>query len=129
MNRLLITTAMAELAAGVALLCWPSSTVALLLGSPLDAFAAVVLGRLTGAALLALSIACWLAHYDVQSCAARGVVTAMTVYNLGAVVVLGVAGLRSPSVGIALWSAVALHTAMTGWCITSLLKKPAGPIR
>ena len=46
-------------------------------------------------------------------------------YRGGAVVILGIAGIRSQPVGVALWPAVVLHTAMTVWCITSLLRKPA----
>ena len=120
MKALLIVTAVIELGAGLALLGFPSATVALLLGSPLDAPAAVALGRLAGAALFALGIACWLAHYDAQSCAARGVVSAMVLYNLGAVVVLGVAGIQLRPAGIVLWPAVAIHAAMTAWCVARL---------
>jgi hypothetical protein len=105
MKRLLIVTAVIELGVGVALLCLPSATVTLLLGSGLDTPAAVALGRVAGAALLALGVACWLSQYDAQSCAARGLVSAMVLYNLGAVVVLGAAGIRSQPVGIALWPA------------------------
>jgi hypothetical protein len=76
MKRLLIVTAVIELGAGLALLCVPSPTVALLLGSPLAAPAAVTLGRVAGAALFALGIANWLAHRDEQSDAARGVIMA-----------------------------------------------------
>ena len=66
MKRLLIVTAVIELGAGLALVGLPSAAVALLLGSPLDAPAAVTLGRLAGAALFALGVACWLAHYDAR---------------------------------------------------------------
>jgi hypothetical protein len=95
MKTLLAVTAAIEAGAGLALMCIPSAVVALLLGSPLDAPAAVTLGRLAGAALFALGVACWLAHCDAQSCAARGVVCAMVLYNLGAVVILGAAGAQS----------------------------------
>jgi hypothetical protein len=98
--------------------------VALLLGSPLDTPVAVALGRLAGAALFALGVACWLAHCDSQSRVARGLVNAMTFYNLGAVILLGVAGIQLHPVGVALWPAVILHVAMTVWCIKCLLRKP-----
>lgn len=123
MKHLLAVTALIELGAGLALMCCPSSAVALLLGSPLEAPAAITLGRVAGAALLALGVACWLARHDAQSCAARGVVTAMTLYNLGAVVVLGAAGIQSRPAGVALWPAVVLHASMTVWCVTALLKR------
>jgi hypothetical protein len=125
MKKLLIVTALIEAGAGVSLMCWPSATVAILLGSSLDTTAALALGRVAGAALLALGVACWLAYYDAQSCAARGLVSAMVLYNLGAVIILGTAGFRLQPVGVALWPAVVLHTAMAVWCITCLLIKPA----
>jgi hypothetical protein len=125
MKRLLMATAIIELGAGLALLCCPSPAVALLLGSPLDTLTAVALGRLAGTALLALGVACWRAKHDAQSCAARGLIAAMTFYNLGAVVILGAAGIRSHPVGVALWPAVILHAAMTFWCAVDFLRKPA----
>jgi hypothetical protein len=124
MSRLLKLTALIEAVTGFGLIVIPSLVVRLLLGSPLDTSAAVTLGRVAGAALLALGVACWLAQYDAQSCAARGLVSAMVLYDLGAVVILGAAGIRSQPVGIALWPAVVLHAVMTIWCVTSLLRKP-----
>ena len=124
MNRLLKLTALIEAAMGFGIIVIPSAVVRLLLGSPLDTSAAVTLGRVAGAALLALGVACWLAQYDAQSCAARGLVSAMVLYNLGAVVILGAAGIRSQPVGMALWPAVVLHAVMTTWCVTCLLRKP-----
>src|SRR5712671_3501400 len=125
MKKLLIITTLIEIGAGVALLCGPSFVVKLLLGSPLDAPAAVTLGRLTGAALFALGAACWRASGDTKNRAARGLAGAMIFYNLGAVVILGAAGIRAQTVGVALWPAVVLHGVMTVWCIASLLRKPA----
>jgi hypothetical protein len=122
MKRLLIVTAVLELGAGLALLCCPSATVGLLLGSPLDGPAAGALGRVAGAALFALGMACWRARYDTQSHATRGLVSAMVLYNLGAVVILGSAGIQLH--GLALWSVVVVHAVMTVWCIMCLLRKP-----
>ena len=124
MKRLLIVTAIIELGVGLALLCFPSATVTFLLGSGLDTPAAVALGRVAGAALFALGVACWLAQYDAQSCTARGLVSAMVLYNLGATIILCVAGIQLRPIGIALWPAVVLHAAMTIWCITRLLREP-----
>ena len=124
MKKLLIVTAVIELGAGLTLLGFPSVAVAFLLNPPLDQRVGVVLGRVAGAALFALSIANWLAHYDEQSCAARGVVTAMVLYNLGAAVILAVAGIQLRPVGFALWPAVALHASMTIWCVARLRRKP-----
>ena len=122
MKKLLIVTAVIELGAGAVLLCCPSPAAKLLLNVPLETLAALTVARLGGAGLLSLGVACWLARYDAQSCAARGLVSAMVLYNLGAVVILGAAGVLSQPVGIALWPAVVLHAAMTFWCITNLRK-------
>lgn len=120
MKTLLIATAMVELGAGLALLSCPSAVAALLLGESLDAPAALTVARVAGAALVALGVACWLARGDIQSRAALGLVSAMLLYNLGAVLVLGAAGIWSQPVGIVLWPAVVLHTAMTVWCTVCL---------
>lgn len=87
--------------------------------------AAIPLGRVAGAALLALSVACWLARGEAQNQTARGLVAAMLLYNFGVVVVLAAAGARSQAAGIALWPAVIIHAAMAVWCVTLLLRKPA----
>jgi hypothetical protein len=126
MSGLLSLTAIIEAATGLALLIAPSLVVRLMLGSPLESYAAVTLGHIAGAALLALSVAAWLARGDEQGRAARGLVTAIMIYNLGVAVILGTAGIQTQLVGIALWPAVVLHAAMAAWCIMSLLKK--GPL-
>jgi hypothetical protein len=125
MKRLLMVTAVIELGAGAALICVPSMTAELLLGAPLDNAAAVTLGRVAGAALLALGVACWFARSDAQSSSARGLVVAMVIYNLGAVLCLGYAGMRSKTIGVALWPAVILHMAMDVWCVAWLSRKPS----
>ena len=58
MSRLLKLTALIEAATGLGLIAAPSVVVRLLLGSPLGTSAAVMLGRVAGAALLALGVAC-----------------------------------------------------------------------
>jgi hypothetical protein len=90
MKLLLKLTALIEAATGLGLITVPAVVVRLLLGSELLG-AGIPLGRLTGVALLTLGIVCWLASSDTQSCAARGIVTAMTLYNIGAVLILACA--------------------------------------
>jgi hypothetical protein len=122
MKRLLILTALIEAATGLGLIALPALVVRLLLGAELLG-AGIPLGRLAGVALLALGIACWLASFETVSCAARGVVSAMTVYNLGAVLVLTAAGLKSHPIGIGLWPAVILHAGMAVWCLICLSRR------
>jgi hypothetical protein len=125
MKTLHTVTAVIELGAGLALLCCPSATVALLVGAPLEAPAALTVARVGGAGLLALGVACWLARGDTQSRAARGLVAAMALYDVATVAVLAFAGIGFGLHGVGLWPAVVLHAAMTVWCIRCLLRKPA----
>lgn len=123
MKLLLKLTALIEVGTGLGFIAAPALVVRLLLGGELPG-AGIPLGRLAGVALLSLGIACWLASFETESCAARGIVSAMALYNLGAVIVLGAVGLQSQAVGIFLWPAVMLHAVMTAWCVTSLRRKP-----
>src|SRR5438034_4723974 len=104
MSRLLKLTAIIETATGLGLMAVPSVVVRLLLGSPLDTSAAVMLGRVAGAALLALGVACWLARDDTQSRATRGLVVAMLMYNIAATAVLAFVGIDLGLHGVALRS-------------------------
>jgi hypothetical protein len=57
MSGLLSLTAIIEAATGLALIVAPSFVVKLMLGAPLETYAAVTLGHIAGAALLALGAA------------------------------------------------------------------------
>ena len=127
MKILLTATANIEMGAGLALLCFPSAAAVLLVGAPLEAPAALTVARVGGAGLVSLGAACWLARGDTQSRTARGLVTAMLLYNIGAVLILAAFGIRSQTIGVLLWPAVVLHATMACWCIVNLGSgKPAG---
>jgi len=83
-----------------------------------------MLGRVAGAALLALGVACWLARGDTQSRAARGLVAAMLLYNVATVAVLAFVGIGFGLQGAALWPAVVLHAVMAVWCVACLRRSP-----
>ena len=102
----------------------PAIVVRLLLGAEISG-ASIPLGRVAGAALLALGVACWLARGDTQSRTARGLVVAMLMYNIVATAVLAFAGIGLELHGVALWPAVVLHAVMAIWCITTLLRTQA----
>ena len=118
-KRLLIVTSIIELPTGLGLIAVPTVVARLLLNSEISG-AAIPLGRVAGVALLTLGVASWLASYDGQSCAARGLISAMVLYNIGAALILALAGIRSGFVGIALWPAVILHAVMAVWCVACL---------
>jgi len=124
MKSLLIVTAVIEAGAGLALFASPGLFVSLLLGTDLESASAVAVCRITGAALLSLGVACWLARGDAQPRAARGLIVAMLVYNTAVAGVLIEARLGSGLAGIALWPGVALHLAMAVWCLACLGKQP-----
>ncbi len=123
MKTLLVVTAIVGAATGLALSLAPSVPVSLLLGSSLDTPAGLVVGRVAGAALLALGVACWLARNDEQSRAASGLVAGMLLYNTAAVALLAYARIGLGLFGIALWPAVLLHAALAVWCMACLRSK------
>jgi hypothetical protein len=124
MRRLLVITAVIEVPTGLALLLIPALVVRFLIGGEISG-TAIPLGRVAGVALIALGVANWLASFDAASCTARGVATAMVIYNLGIAAIFFATGVRSSSVAIGLWPAVGLHAAMGILCLTSLLSTPA----
>ena len=124
MKSLLIVAAAAETAIGLALLGLPSVVASLLLGGSLDTPAALVVARVTGAALISLGVACWLARNDQPSRAAAGLIAALLLYNAAALAVLVHAGLGLGLSGIGLWPAVLLHAALAIWCVACIRLKP-----
>ena len=121
MKALQTVSAVIELGAGLALLCIPSTTVELLVGSPLDGPAALTAARVGGAGLFALGIACWTARWDAQSVASKGLIAAMMLYDVAAAAILAFASIGYGMHGVALWPAVVLHTTLAIWCGVCLL--------
>jgi hypothetical protein len=120
---LFIVTAVAEVSTGLALLVSPALVASILIGAPFDTPADSVVGRVAGAALLALGTACWRARNDGLSSSASGLVSGMLLYNAFTVLVLAEAGLVLHLVGIGLWPAVVLHAVMAIWCLAVVLVK------
>jgi hypothetical protein len=123
---LLIVTAVIEVGTGLALLVVPSVPFALLLGVSAAAPEALLVGRVTGAALLAIGVASWLARGDRQGQAQLGVLTGILIYDGAAAALLGYAGLFMSMAGTLLWPAVMLHSVLAVWCLVCLCVKPAG---
>ena len=117
---LLVTTAIVETATGVGLLFVPAVVFALLLGSEPAAVDATVVGRIAGAALLAIGIASWMARTAMSTPAQLRFLTGMLVYNVAASMLLAFAGAVLKMTGILLWPAVALHAVLAVCCFTCL---------
>ena len=124
MKALQTVSAVIELGAGLALVGCPSAATELLVGAPLEGPAALTIGRVGGAGLFALGVACWLARGDAQSRAARGVIAAMLVYDIAAALLLAWAGAGLGLHGLALWPAVVLHSLLAAWCAAWLCGWP-----
>lgn len=125
MINLLIVTGVVETATGLGLLAVPSLIASLLLGAPLEGAVGLVVGRVCGAALLSLGIACLLAHDESGPRASNGLIVAILVYDITvtALLAFSLVGLRL--IGIALWPAILLHTGLAIWCIVCLRRKSA----
>jgi hypothetical protein len=117
---LLSVTGAIEAATGLVLLVAPSLLVELLLGAAPGTPAGETVGRVAGAALLALGVACWLAREDAAGHAAKGLVVAMLLYNVAVVVILVLAWTRLGLFGIALWPVGLAHAALATWCAACL---------
>lgn len=125
MKNLLISTAAIEYLTGLILVSLPSQLISLLFGSTVDSPLVLTVARVAGVALIALGIACWIARQDNHSVAAKGLVAAMIVYNVGVLAVLTYAGVVSGLSGIGLWPVVLVHFVMAVWSVLNLLNRPA----
>jgi hypothetical protein len=79
-----------------------------------------LIGRVAGAALLALAIACWRAADDAQSRAAVGLVVSLLVYDLIAAALLFYAWFGLEQSGVGLWVAIVAHVLLAFWCVAGL---------
>jgi hypothetical protein len=120
LKPLLMVMGALEFATGLALLVSPSVPVLLLLGASFDTPGDVIVGRVAGAALVSLGVACWLARNDGHSRATRGLISAMLLYGVAAAALLAYAGVGMKMTGVALWPAVVAHVALAAWCIACL---------
>src|SRR5688572_12945659 len=84
----LLMTAFAEAAIGLCLLFLPAAVFGLLLGLEQATAEATLVGRIAGAALLAIGIASWMARNDTLTPAQLGLLIGIFVYNAAASVLL-----------------------------------------
>jgi hypothetical protein len=121
---LFIVTALVEVGTGLLLLVLPTVPLDLLLGDEGEAASpeAVFISRVTGAALLAIGVACWMGRNDRAGPAQLGLVAGVLIYDVTAAGLLVYAALILRMVGLALWPAFALHSALAVWCAGCLRK-------
>ena len=108
------TTAVLEGIAGIVLVVVPSLIVPILLNASLDDPIAVLFARLLGAALISISIACWLSKTHRQSSL---MTIALIGYNSIASCVFVYAALVEEMAGPGLWPCVVLHVGLLIWCL------------
>jgi len=121
-RTLLTVTAIFESGTGLVLIALPQLLITLLLGSFIDSVIISTVARMAGVAIFALAVACWFARNDEQGHAARGLVSAMFVYNTAICIVLVYSATGLVLSGVGLWPIVLVHAAMSTWCILCLLK-------
>jgi hypothetical protein len=114
MKKLLVLAAVSEAATGLALLLVPSLVGRLLLGVELSGVS-VVIGRVTGIALVALGVACW---------PGRTALCGMLTYNVLTTLYLLFLGIRGQWVGSLLWPVVLLHAVITILLLRAWLMSP-----
>jgi hypothetical protein len=117
---LLLITAVVEAATGLCLLFLPAVLFAILFGSEDPTVDAIIVGRIAGAALLAIGIASGMAMTDTLAPAQLGLLTGILVYNITASALLAYAGAALRMIGVLLWPAVALHALLAVWCFSCL---------
>jgi hypothetical protein len=114
LKLLLIVTALIELGTGVALVVAPSLVVELLTGEGLSSPQSQVLGRIAGASLISIGVACWQMSRGELS-GSRQLIGSLLVYNLAVPVLLIHAALGQGMRGYALWPTTALHICLAIW--------------
>src|SRR4051794_28704567 len=118
-RQLLTTSAAVECLTGLALTAAPGPTVARLLGAPPDR-TGLLLGRVTGVALLALGTASGTARREAASGARSGTGRAITVYNTGAGLLLLRFAATGQARGGVVWGAGLLHLGLAAGLIVAV---------
>ena len=124
LKELFLATAVIEVAAGLALLGLPAVVLAALLGIQPATVETLFVGRIAGAALLAIGVASFLARNDATLPAQRGLLIGILLYNGLVALLLVSAKLIMQIGGLALWPTVVLHTLLAGWCALGLQAEP-----
>ncbi|WP_087001755.1 hypothetical protein [Rhizobium sullae] len=119
-RALLTLFAITEGATGLGLLMLPSILFALLFGTRHVTPEAAVIGRICGAALLALAAASWGARDAEDRQGTIGLLVGVTLYNFLTTAVLTYSALVLEMIGILLWPAILYHAATSLWCLLAI---------
>ena len=111
----LIVVAAVEAATGLGLLLLPSVPFALLLGLESATVEAIFVGRIAGAALLAIGVASWMARNDKVSHSLFGLLVGILIYNTAVSILLVYAAAVLKMTGAMLWPTVAFHAFLAVW--------------
>ena len=117
---LLIVTAVVELATGAALLIAPSLTAELMLGAELGSPVAVMVGRITGSALISIGLTCWLERDRAHGGSRGGLIVGLLAYNVSIPALLAYAAVAENISGIAFWPGIGLHAVLAVGCVACL---------
>ena len=111
-----------EAATGLGLLLRPDLVIGLLFGLAGPAPEALLLARLSGAALLAIGVIGWGSRVLHGSRGDRGLLIGILLYNGLAAAVLAHAALGLNLQGVLIWPATLYHAAMLAWCLVIALR-------
>ncbi|ESZ72300.1 hypothetical protein X727_08155 [Mesorhizobium sp. L103C119B0] len=111
----LVVVAAVEAATGLGLLLLPSVAFVLLLGLEGAAVEAFFVGRIAGAALLAIGVASWMARKDGANPSLFGFLTGILIYNTAVSILLVYAAAVLKMTGVMLWPTVAFHGLLAVW--------------
>ena len=117
---LLSITGTVEALTGFLLLAAPSILVELLLGTPPGSAVGATVARVTGAALLALGVACWLGAPRRGRPRRERVGRRHAVYNVAVVAVLIIARASEGLSGIGFWPVALAHAGLAIWSFACL---------
>jgi ABC-type spermidine/putrescine transport system permease subunit II len=106
----------------------PNIAAWILFGQPLENPLAMLVGRVAGAALIAVGVACWHAAEDAESRAAIGLVLALLIYDVIVLALFAYAHFVLVLSGIGLWVALVGHLVLALWCMGNLTQlRSKGP--
>ena len=125
----LIVTALAEGSIGLGLLLLPSVPLALLLGLESAAVEAVLVGRIAGAALVAIATASWAAKAEALNPAVFGLLSGILIYNTLVLILLVYASALLKMAGVLLWPTVVAHAVLAVWGALLLFRGEIGDSR